>query len=39
MDGKREGAPQTTGFLGRSNLVTVAARTGVDLDGYLCDRN
>jgi hypothetical protein len=39
MDGKREGAPQTTGFLGRSNLVTVAARTGVDLDGYVCDRN
>jgi hypothetical protein len=38
-EGMREDAPQITGFLGRGSLVTVAARTGVDLEGYVCDQN
>jgi hypothetical protein len=38
-DGLREEAPRITGFLGRGSLVTVSARTGVDLQGYVCDQN
>ena len=35
----REDAPRIEGFFGRGSLVTVAARTGVDLAGYVCDQN
>jgi hypothetical protein len=35
----REDAPQIERFLGRGSLVTVSARTGVDLAGYVCDQN
>ena len=35
----REDAPRLTDFLGRGSLVTVSARTGVDLEGYVCDQN
>ncbi|CAN5776201.1 hypothetical protein BH18ACT11_BH18ACT11_17920 [soil metagenome] len=38
-DSMREDAPQMTGFFSRGSLVTVAARTGVDLEGYVCDQN
>jgi hypothetical protein len=38
-EGMREGAPRIAGVLGRGTLVTVAARTGVDLEGYVCDQN
>jgi hypothetical protein len=37
--GPQGDAPRIEGFLGRGSLVTVAARTGVDLAGYVCDRN
>jgi hypothetical protein len=37
--GMREDAPRLTDFLGRGSLVTVSARTGVDLEGYVCDQN
>ena len=39
VEGRREGAPRITGFLGRGSLVTVSARTGIDLEGYVCDQN
>jgi hypothetical protein len=39
VDGMREDAPRITGFLGRGSLVTVSARTGNDLKGYVCDQN
>jgi len=32
-------APQITGFFDRGSLVTVSARTGNDLKGYVCDHN
>jgi hypothetical protein len=35
----REDAPRIEGFLGRGSPVTVSARTGVDLEGYVCDQN
>jgi len=35
----REDAPRIEGFLGRGSRVTVLARTGVDLEGYVCDQN
>jgi hypothetical protein len=35
----REDAPRMEGFFGRGSRVTVAARTGVDLAGYVCDQN
>ena len=38
-EGMREDAPRLTDFLGRGSLVTVSARTGVDLEGYVCDQN
>ena len=37
--GIREDAPRIEGFLGRGSMVTVSARTGVDLVGYVCDEN
>ena len=39
VDGMREEAPQMTGFFSRGDLVTVSARTGNDLKGYVCDQN
>jgi len=39
VDEMREEAPRITGFLGRGSLVTVSARTGNDLKGYVCDQN
>jgi hypothetical protein len=35
----REDAPRLEGFLGRGSMVTVSARTGVDLAGFVCDQN
>ena len=35
----RQDAPRIEGFLGRGSSVTVSARTGVDLAGYVCDQN
>ena len=37
--GMQEDAPRIEGFLGRGSTVTVSARTGVDLEGYVCDQN
>jgi hypothetical protein len=37
--GMREGAPEISGFLGRGSFVSVAARIGNDLSGYVCDRD
>ena len=37
--GMREGAPEIPGFLGRGSFVSVSARTGNDLAGYVCDRD
>ncbi len=37
--GMREGAPEITGFLGRGSFVSVSARIGNDLAGYVCDRD
>ena len=38
-EGMREDAPQITGFLGRGTFVVVSARTGNDLEGYVCDQS
>ena len=38
-EGMREDAPRLTDFLGRGSLIMVSARTGVDLEGYVCDQN
>jgi hypothetical protein len=38
-EGMREGAPEIPGFLGRGSFVSVSARTGNDLAGYVCDRD
>ena len=38
-EGMRGDAPRITGFFGRGTLVMVSARTGVDLEGYVCDQN
>ena len=35
----QEDAPRLEGFLGRGSMVTVSARTGVDLTGFVCDQN
>ena len=37
--GMWEGAPESPGFLGRGSFVSVSARTGNDLAGYVCDRD
>ncbi len=37
--GLREGAPEIQGFFGRGSFVSVSARTGNDLAGYVCDRD
>ncbi len=37
--GMWEGAPKIPGFLGRGSFVSVSARTGNDLAGYVCDRD
>jgi len=33
----REGAPEIPGFLSRGNFVSISARIGNDLAGYVCD--
>jgi hypothetical protein len=38
-EGMQEGAPEIPGFLGRGSFVSVSARTGNDLAGYVCDRD
>jgi hypothetical protein len=35
----RDGAPDLSGFLARGSFVSVSARTGNDLAGYVCDRD
>ena len=35
----REGAPEITGFFGRGSFVSVSARIGNDLAGYVCGRD
>ena len=37
--GMREAAPGIPGFLGRGSFVSVSARIGNDLSGYVCDRD
>jgi hypothetical protein len=37
--GLRKGAPEIQGFFGRGSFVSVSARTGNDLAGYVCDRD
>ena len=37
--GMREGAPEILGFLGRGSFVSVSARIGNDLSGYVCDHD
>jgi hypothetical protein len=37
--GMREGAPEITGFLSRGSFVSISARIGNDLAGYVCDRD
>ena len=39
MESMRGDAPQITGFLNRGHFVTVSAKTGIDLRGYVCDQN
>jgi hypothetical protein len=39
IEGMHEDAPRIEDLLGRGSLVTVSARTGVDLAGYVCDQN
>jgi hypothetical protein len=39
VDGMRDDAPQMSHFFGRGSLVTVSARTGNDLKGYVCDHS
>ena len=38
-EGMRDDAPRMTGFFARGSMVTVAARTGIDLEGFVCDQN
>jgi hypothetical protein len=38
-EGMREGAPEIPKVLGRGSFVTVSARIGNDLAGYVCDRD
>jgi hypothetical protein len=33
----REGAPEISGFLSRGSWISVSARIGNDLAGYVCD--
>jgi hypothetical protein len=35
----REGAPEIRRYLGRGSFVSVSARIGNDLAGYVCDRD
>jgi hypothetical protein len=37
--GMREEAPEITGFLERGSFVSVSARIGNDLTGYVCDHD
>lgn len=35
----RDDAPEISGFFSRGSFVSVSARIGNDLIGYICDRN
>jgi hypothetical protein len=35
----RDEAPEIPGYLGRGNFVSVSARTGNDIAGFVCDWN
>ena len=35
----REGAPEIAGFFGRGSFVSVSARIGNDLAGYVCGQD
>jgi hypothetical protein len=35
--GMRKGAPEIPGFLSRGRFVSISARIGNDLAGYVCD--
>jgi hypothetical protein len=37
--GMWEGVPEIRGYLGRGSFVSVSARIGNDLAGYVCDRD
>ena len=37
--GLREGSPRIVEALGRGRLVSVSARVGNDVSGYVCDRD
>ena len=37
--GMREGAPEIPGFFGRGSFVSVSARIGNDLSGFVCDHD
>ncbi|MGF1472365.1 MAG: hypothetical protein ACFB50_11595 [Rubrobacteraceae bacterium] len=37
--GIRSEAPQISGFLGRGKFVSISARIGNDLNGYVCDKD
>ena len=37
--GMREEAPEIPAFFGRGSFVSVSARIGNDLSGYVCDRD
>ena len=37
--GMRKEAPEITGFLSRGSFVSISARIGNDLAGYVCDRD
>jgi hypothetical protein len=38
-EGLRQDAPRINGFLDRGTFVVISARTGNDLEGYVCDQN
>jgi hypothetical protein len=38
-EGIRKEAPELPGFFGRGSFVSVSARVGNDLTGYVCDRD
>ena len=39
LENLREEAPSLSEAFSRGRLVSVAARTGIDLEGYVCDRD
>lgn len=39
VESLREDAPRLSDAFSRGRLVSIAARTGIDLEGYVCDRD